>query len=184
MSDTKKWEHDCSESNALKFAEWIRDRGGVAVWKSQDLGDLAASWSTPVRTAAGETIKAPHWKCGQSTPTIHTDMNTIGVFQSEKFKEVLVKLKQSGMSLVLTDTSQWRLDRAMERCRVKHGDAWYRKGGLEFPSMEVRYTTSLISLREWLEKHLQDEHIQSGAGVGAVQGGLLVGEDAQGAPQA
>ena len=183
MSETK-FAHDCSESNALKFAEWIRDRGGVAVWKSQDLGDLSASWSTPVRNAAGETNRAPHWKCGQSAPTIHTDMNTIGVFQSEKFEEVPVKLKPNGMSLVLTDTSKRRLDRTMERCRIKYGDAWYRKGGLEFPSMEVRYTTSTISLREWLEKHLQHEQIQVGAGVGAVQGGLPVGEDAQGGTQA
>lgn len=153
MSDLKKWEHECSEENAAKFLEWIATRDGVTVWKSQDLGDPTASWSTPYRTTTGELTKPPHWKCGpEQTPEVFTDPSKIGVYASAPFAFVPVRLRQHGLALVLTKASERRLNSVMERCRKAHGSAWYRKGGLSEPSVEVRYTVETVALSEWAAK--------------------------------
>jgi len=48
------FQHECSEENAPKFWEWLRTRGGIAVWKSINLGNAGASWSTPATTLKSE----------------------------------------------------------------------------------------------------------------------------------
>lgn len=45
-----------------KFEEWIRDRGGVAVWRSLDLSNLSrGDMYQPLRDNAGHTYPKPHW---------------------------------------------------------------------------------------------------------------------------
>jgi hypothetical protein len=39
--------------NAPRFSEWLKSRGGVAIWRSVDLSDPGASVSTPALTPEG-----------------------------------------------------------------------------------------------------------------------------------
>ena len=41
----KQYKHECTEENAPRFLEWIKMRGGVAIWKSIDLSDPSYSVS-------------------------------------------------------------------------------------------------------------------------------------------
>lgn len=148
-----QFEHSCDEENAPKFALWIRARGGVAVWPSVDLGDPGASWSTPVRQPDGEPTTKPTWKAANKPKSIHLDPDRIGVYVPGVFKELPVTLKRNGMTLYLTDASQRKVDKAMDRCRKQHGDAWYRKGGPFERLVYICYHASEISLTEWLKLH-------------------------------
>jgi hypothetical protein len=170
----------CTPENAPKFYEWIQTRGGVANWKSINLSNPGASWSSPVLSTEpcmncqgrGEfpdhitcesckgwkfqKFEKPNWQCG-NTPEIVTSADEIGVYEDALFKAVPVRLKRGGgmFSLVLADSSQRNVDKIMAKCREKHGDAFYRKGVLDDcdASIGVYYTTREISLTEWIKNN-------------------------------
>lgn len=154
MSKDTRFKHECDPENARKFWEWIQNRGGVANWKSINLSNPGASWSTPANDPEGAPTTKPTWQASNQ-PTICTDPDEIGVYESELFKAFPVALRRAGLSLKLTDGSQRKLDKALDQCREKHGDSFYRKGVLDIEgaSMGVYYTKSVISLREWIEKN-------------------------------
>lgn len=56
ISDFK---HSCSPEHAVKFQSWIASRGGVANWKSQEIGGSQQSWSTPATIRLGDCDTAP-----------------------------------------------------------------------------------------------------------------------------
>ena len=56
--------------NEAKLAEWLRTRGGIAVWRSKDLGSpsLGAQQFTPATHTDGTVATSPHWSCGNGAP--------------------------------------------------------------------------------------------------------------------
>ena len=55
---------EVSETNAPKFLIWLRERGGLSVWSSKDLGGPPSEVTTPYRNSEGEINVAPHWRYG------------------------------------------------------------------------------------------------------------------------
>lgn len=154
MSKTQtQFKHECTVDNAPKFLDWIRNRGGVAVWKSINLSNPGASWSSPANNKDGTPMEKPSWQ-STNTPVIFTNPDEIGVATDALFEAFPVALKQNGMFLHLTDGSQRRVDKALAECEEKHGDAFFRRGVLDIdrPSMGIYYTTEIISLTEWAAK--------------------------------
>ena len=142
---------ECTINNAKRVASWIRERGGIAIWKSIDLSRPGESSLTPARTEEGEPYPKPHWMYGNE-PVIETDPERVGVCVEEVYKVIPVSLRRGAQGLVLklTDASQRKLDRALAACETKHGDARWVRGGLDDrPAMTVLYATSTISLAEW-----------------------------------
>ena len=66
------YEHECSLENARLFADWIANRGGVAVWRSVNLSNPGASWSTPALTVEGEPTPKPTWQAANTPEKIVT----------------------------------------------------------------------------------------------------------------
>lgn len=148
----------CSEDNAPTFAHWITNRGGIAVWSSANLSNPGASWSAPVRDAAGRVNGKPSWQAADN-PVIVTDPAKVGVYREVLFKEipfpVALRRGAQGMSLKLTEASQRKLDKALEQCKAKHGSAHFHKGGLIAPSMFVYYIDGeMVPLSEWKAKEV------------------------------
>lgn len=154
MSAESKFKHECIPKNAQRFWQWIKTRGGVAVWKSINLSNPGGGWSTPANDKDGKPYTKPNWQCG-STPTIYTDAREIGVGEPVLFVAFPVKLKRSGLSLNLSDTAQRRLDEELDKCRERHGNAYYEKGVLDIDgaSMGVFYDASITPLDEWIAKY-------------------------------
>ena len=112
--------HTCSAENARKLAEWIRDRGGVAVWRSVNLSDPSASWSTPAMDMCpnphttlrelnncsvcdgGRFIphKKPTWQA-DGEPVIITDPAEIGVSDDVEVKRFHVAVRTGGQGLTI-----------------------------------------------------------------------------------
>lgn len=150
--------YDCDIENAPKFADWIKNRGGVAWWRSVNLSNPSASWSTPALTD-GKPTPRPTWQA-DSTPEIITDPAKIGVYETRVLEKVEVKLKVgSGMMAVLTQASQNRLDKAMRKHGSGHKDTvFYRRSGdLMFPEMEVCESVDLGSLKDWMAANREDQ---------------------------
>lgn len=168
MPNETKFKHECNEETAPKFLKWISERGGVAVWKSINLSNPGASWSSPATIRKGDCdgipsdapdadeiipYPKPTWQAS-NTPIIFTNLDEIGVYTDALYKAFRVGLKMSGMSSHLTDGAQRKLDKVMTECEEKHGSAHYKKGVLDIDgaSIGVFYDTEIISLREWSEK--------------------------------
>lgn len=129
--------------HAGKYRDWLRERGGLAVWKSANLSNPGAEWVTP----ADVTVK-PTWEA-QDKPTIVTDPAEVGIYQEVLYKRVRVALRVSGngLSTKLTDHSQAKLDKVMSACREEHGDSHYRIATeLDGPGIDVYYTASIEPL--------------------------------------
>ena len=141
---------ECHRDNAARFADWIANRGGIAVWPSLDLRNAGGSCSTPARALTGDPTTRPGWSYASTPSVIVTDPADVGVYDEALFKAIRVSLRRgaNGMSLKLTDTSQRRVDALMAACEAKHGTASYRRGVLpDAPaSIGVFYVTNLEPL--------------------------------------
>jgi len=119
--------HTCKIENAEKVYRWIKERGGVAVWKSINLSNPSASWSTPAKTDTGEDYPKPTWQAENKPNRIITDANEIEVLVPREIKRlhVAVRLGSQGLALKLTDGSTRRVEKAVEGAEQKYGHAWY-----------------------------------------------------------
>lgn len=147
MSEKRQFEHECSEENAPRFAEWIRSRGGIAVWRSVNLSNPSASWSTPAMKADGVTpTSKPTWEAGNRPEKIVTDAKQIEVFRPVEVKRFHVACRRrSGMSWVLTDASDKRVHLAVGAA----GEGAYYRFDYETQEAVIFKTESLGNLHDW-----------------------------------
>lgn len=128
MNSTK---HQCNIENAPKFLEWIRNRGGVAVWQSVNLQNPGASWSSPATIRRGDCEQPlkdgesadtivpypkPNWQCDSKPQRIVTSADDIEVCHDREVKRfrVHVKLGGNGLTLKCTDRSSARIRKEIE----------------------------------------------------------------------
>jgi hypothetical protein len=104
------------EENAPKFSEWLKKRGGLAVWRSVDLSDPGASCTTPALTEDGKAYPQPHWKYDNKPERIVIDANEVQVQRMVEVKRFHVATKRgNSFNYVLTDGAQRRLYRELEK---------------------------------------------------------------------
>ena len=105
------------EENAAKFSEWLKTRGGLAVWRSVDLSDPGASCTTPALTEDGKPYSKPHWKYANEPERIITDASEVQVQRMVEVKRFHVATKRGSgfMQLVLTDASDARVRKALDK---------------------------------------------------------------------
>jgi hypothetical protein len=112
--------HHCSPENAQKMKDWIANRGGLAIWESQDLGDPGRSWTTPVLDEEGNPVGPPHWKCGgpgARQSRIITDMKDVEVITDKEVRRFPLHLSKhmQGMTIVLTDACSKKVRKALDQ---------------------------------------------------------------------
>jgi hypothetical protein len=137
---------NCSIENAPKFLKWLRERGGIAVWNSIDLGNPGASWSTPAMTEGGKPMTSPTWQADRTPSRVVTDPDDVVVIFPREVKRFYVAIRRgSGLSYNLTDASSRRLRKAVEKAGK---DAWYE---FDFSSQEavIFVADSVVPILEW-----------------------------------
>lgn len=109
--------HEVAPENAAKMLDWIEKRGGVAVWKSVNLDNPGASWSTPALAPDCSPYRKPTWEASSEPYKVITDPSEIAVVTRKEVKRfrVAVKASGSGMSMKLTDASSRRVTREVDR---------------------------------------------------------------------
>jgi len=108
-----------SPENADRFRDWLQNRGGLAIWRSVNLSNPGASWTTP----ALPTPK-PTWEADSHPERIVTDPAEVEVVEPREVRRfhVAVRRGSQGFTLKLTDASTRKVRAAVE----KAGDeAWY-----------------------------------------------------------
>ena len=71
--------HEVVVESAAKFVNWIRERGGVAVWKSINLSNLGVGWGTPAQDKDGKPTKKPNWQADSVPSRIVTKLEEVEV---------------------------------------------------------------------------------------------------------
>lgn len=117
--------HIIDETNAAKMAEWLRTRGGLAIWPSVNLSNPSASWTTPANGPDGTPTPKPTWEATDKPERIITDPNDVLVSRDIEVKRfrIGVRVGSQGMSLKVTDGGTRRIRRAVMNAGQ---GAWYR----------------------------------------------------------
>lgn len=109
--------HIVTAESASKVWNWLQTRGGLAIWQSQDLGNLGQSWTTPRLTVEGSPYGPPHWSCSREPQRIITDPAEVAVSVDQEVKRfhVAVRMGSQGLRIKCTDASSRRIRSAVEK---------------------------------------------------------------------
>lgn len=79
--------------NEAKLADWLKNRGGIAVWRNKDLGSpsLGGQQFTPALHADGTAATSPHWSCGNAPDFIVTDATAVAIQEWREVSRVKIR---------------------------------------------------------------------------------------------
>jgi hypothetical protein len=120
--------HRVVEEDARKIWDWIKTRGGLAVWRSINLSNAGASWTTPVNDDKGNKVEKPTWQAAQSPTRTITSADDVEVSVPKEVKRfrVGIRIGAQGLSLKVTDGGYRRIKAAVEKAYDTHEkSAWY-----------------------------------------------------------
>lgn len=135
------------------FDQWLRERGGLAMWPSVNLSNLGQSWTTPRLQDNGDPATKPNWQAAHEPNRIITDPAEVVVEVPALFKRSHIAIRRSsnGLSTKLTDASARRLDRMLAQAKDKYGSVWYE---FDYSAQDVvvYYAAETVPLVEWLAR--------------------------------
>lgn len=142
--------HITQERHAETFLQWLRERGGIAVWRSINLSNPGASWSTPALEADGKPYGRPNWQTENTPHRIITDAEDVLVLTPREVKRfhVAVRVGSQGLTLKVTDASTRRIRKAVD----KAGEgAWYE---FDYSTQEavIYVPDAQVTLAEWARR--------------------------------
>jgi len=164
MSTTKP--HHCTVANAPKFLDWIRNRQGIAVWRSINLSNPGKSWSTPATIRRGdceEPLKdgesadaiipypKPTWEADHQPERIVTSTDDVLVCHDKEVKRfhVAVRRSSNGLQMKCTDASTQRIRKAV----AKAGKDAYYEFNYALQEAVIMAPSKTETLTEWAAKH-------------------------------
>lgn len=142
--------HIVNVENAAKIAEWLRTRGGIAVWRSINLSNPGASWTSPVLDAGGQLAGKPTWQAANTPERIIADPAEVIVATDKEVKRFRVGVRQSsnGMSFKVTDGGTNRIRREV----AKAGENAYHAFDYSTQEAVILVPAEMVPLTEWLAK--------------------------------
>lgn len=127
-----------SPENEAKAVEWLKSRGGIAVWTNRDLGSpsLGSETLTPALQTDGSPTVSPNWRNGNTPDRIVTDPACVIV---QTYREVArVKIRRGPPCYgCVNRADRAKLDRALEAAgtgaswvadysAMEYGSAWFQ----------------------------------------------------------
>lgn len=106
-----------TSDNADKIADWLRTRGGIAIWQSLDLSRAGETLTTPLHTAEGEPYPKPVWWVGDTPECIITSLADVLIsndIEVSRFK-VALRMGRAGLKITCTDASTRRIRAAVAK---------------------------------------------------------------------
>jgi hypothetical protein len=134
----------CTPDVAPKINNWLRTRGGIALWSSANLGNPCASWTTPATNADGTPATKPTWQA-DTHPRIITDAADVLVSIDREVKRFPIALQQgSGLSIECTPGSSRKIRKALDAAGK---DAYYV---FDVDEAVIMMPEKQVPLTEWM----------------------------------
>ena len=150
--------HECAPENAAKMLDWIRTRGGVAVWRSANLSNPGASWSAPALTSEGlPQPTKPTWEAESRPARIITDPSEIEVVTRREVKRFRVGVRMAGLTLKVTDAGTRRIRAEVE----KAGDGASYEFDYDEQAAIITVPGERVLLSEWVPQTTQPQETPS-----------------------
>lgn len=109
--------HDCKLENAEQFRDWIQNRGGIAIWQSQDLSRAGETVTTPFLEQDGKPKPKPRWDVTDQPIRHITGLDQVQVNIDQEVKRFPIALRMGGQGLTikLTDAASAKVRKAVEQ---------------------------------------------------------------------
>lgn len=140
-----EFELTCSEIDAPLFLRWIHTRGGVAVWRTTNLGDPTQSWSTPALNIEGHPMQKQLPYMEDQPSKIVTDPSKIGVCNDAEVRRFRVAVRMNGMRQELTASSSRRVRAAVKDA----GDGAHHTFDYDTQEAIIMAPKTIVPLDEW-----------------------------------
>jgi len=145
--------HHCAPENAAKMLMWIRERGGIAIWRSVNLSNPGASWSTPVNHEDGTPGGRPTWQADSAPCRVISDPSEVEVVTAREVKRFHVGVRRGdqGLSLKVTDGGSRRIRSEVAKAGE---EAWHE---FDYGTQEavILVPGEKVSLLEWEAREAQ-----------------------------
>lgn len=134
--------------NAGKIADWLRTRGGIAIWQSVDFNRLGETITTPVRTFEGDPVAKPGWWVGNQPARIITDPADVIVAIDVEVKRfhIAIRAGSNGLLFKCTDGASRRIRAAV----AKAGEGAYHVFDYSAQDAVIMMPESQIPLHDYL----------------------------------
>ena len=135
------------QANAALITGWIKDRGGVLVWKSINLSNPSGLWLAPALDEEGKPYTKPNWQCDSSPDRHITTVDEVVVATTKEVKRFHVAVRQAGLSFKVTDGGSRRIRAEVEKAAAKHGKpAGYRFDYGDYNNAVIYIDDSVVPL--------------------------------------
>lgn len=115
----EKYIHTIERHQVEKIRGWIRNRQGIAIWKSVNLSNPSGSWTSPATIRKGDCTgqtgdeiipyPKPNWQCDTQPAHVITSEEDVLVSDDVEVKRFRVSLTRSGLTVKLTPNSTKRV---------------------------------------------------------------------------
>ena len=142
--------HRVEEVNAAKFVDWLRNRGGLAIWDSLDLSNPSLSFTTPVNGDDGKPRRKPRWDVEDTPSRIITDIDEVEVTTYKEVKRfhVATRVGDQGLKVKVTDGGTRRINKEVEKAGE---DAFYVFDYGDYDNAVIMVPSKVVPLKEWVD---------------------------------
>jgi len=148
--------YTCRIEDAPQIWDWVKNRGGIAVWTSVDLCNPGKSWTTPVLTKEGNISGKPSWQAADAPAQIITNPDEILVSKDKIVARFHVAIRPSRDNfgpllgfiprrIELTTGSSNRVEKAVR----KAGEGAYHVFDYGTQEAVILAPVSTTTLTEW-----------------------------------
>lgn len=126
---------------------WLQAGRGLALWRSADLGNPGASWTTPARDKSGNATARPTWQAESSPALIVESADNVIVETFRTVKTIRIALARGyGLRIDLTPASSRRL--RAELAKAGEGST-YEFGGWDGKDCIILKPSGKCTLAQW-----------------------------------
>ena len=145
----------CQDEDAGKIHGCLLHRGGIFIWRSVNLSNPGASWTSPARDSDGKPITKPNWQCGDVPQRHIENLAEVMVSTAKEVKRfhVATRMGGNGMSIKVTDGGTRKIRAEIAKARQRTGKtAWYRFDYYDYENCKIFIDDTTVPLSDWVAK--------------------------------
>ena len=150
----------CQEEDVGKIHDWMLHRGGIFIWRSVNLSNPGASWTSPARDSKGKAYTKPNWQC-DNVPERHiTNLVDVMVSTAKEVKRfhVATRMGGNGLSIKVTDGGTRKIRAEVEKAKEKYRKpAWYAFDDSAEKNAVILIEDTVVPLSDWIAKSKEAE---------------------------
>ncbi|MEI6232630.1 MAG: hypothetical protein WCT04_06235 [Planctomycetota bacterium] len=146
----------CREEDAARIHDWLVNRGGILIWRSANLSNPGASWTTPAQDANGGPYEKPNWQCASQPEKHILNIDDVIVYTPTEVKRfhVATRMSGNGLSIKVTDGGSRRLRTEVAKAHQKFGQfAWHVFDYDSYENARIMIESERKPMADWVAKH-------------------------------